>query len=128
MEIDSCIPRSFSIADVGRPNGSEVAEGCKVATDCTKNSRELIGRIARKESHVERCMTSLQAHLDQGYAILLDSRGNPVAEWHDRKYAHAIQRGECSVHRWHRIFREFALREGYLIQTEGGFIASTRKT
>jgi hypothetical protein len=65
-------------------------------------------------------VTSLRAHLDEGYAELLDSFGNVAAEWHDKGYAKAIQDGECTVERWHQILRDLAVERGYLIKRADG--------
>lgn len=68
-------------------------------------------------------MTALRANLQEGFAILLDAAGNPVAEWWDKLYARAILQGECSVERWHQMFRELAIERGYLVKTKEGWRA-----
>lgn len=73
-------------------------------------------------------MTSLRTNLKQGRAVLVDSFGNVAAEWHDKTYARAIKRGECCVERWHRMFHKLAVERGYIIATEGGFIARDHQT
>jgi hypothetical protein len=63
--------------------------------------------------------TSLRPHLDEGYAELLDSFGNVAGEWHDKKYAKAIQNGECCLERWHETFHDLARRGGIIALLEG---------
>lgn len=71
-------------------------------------------------------MTELCAHLQEGFAILLDAAGDPVAEWWDKTYARAISQGQCSVERWHQMFRQLAIERGYLVKTKEGWRASNR--
>jgi hypothetical protein len=72
-------------------------------------------------------MTSLRANLHEGFALLLDAAGNPVAEWWDKSYARAILNGECSVERWHEMFHKLAVERGYLKFTAEGWRASNTK-
>jgi hypothetical protein len=68
-------------------------------------------------------MTTIRAHLKQGYAELIDSFGNVAAEWHDKKYAAAILNGECTVQRWHHLFHEMAIEEGYIVPIDDRWVA-----
>ena len=70
-------------------------------------------------------MTTLRPHLKDGHAELLDSFGDIVAEWWDREYAQAILNGECTVHRWHQIFHELAVREASIILSDGCWLKNS---
>ena len=70
-------------------------------------------------------MTTLRPHLKDGYAELLDSFGDVVAEWWDHEYAQAILNGECTVYRWHQIFHEMAVREASIILIDGCWLKNT---
>jgi hypothetical protein len=87
--------------------------------------QSLIGVIFGPDLHVpEATMTSLRPHLDEGYAELLDSFGNVAAEWHDWTYAQAILNGECTVQRWHRMFHDMAIEEGYIVPIDDRWVAA----
>jgi hypothetical protein len=68
-------------------------------------------------------MTSLEAHLEDGYVILRDSSGEVAAEWHDKFYAADIACGLCTVERWHEMLEEMAIEEGWLIVYDGWSVA-----
>lgn len=70
-------------------------------------------------------MTCIRAHLSEGYAELIDDFGHIVAEWHDKKYATAILNGECTVQRWHQMFHDMAVEEGWLTPVGDNLLVAT---
>jgi hypothetical protein len=68
-------------------------------------------------------MTTIRAHLREGYAELIDSFGHVAGEWHDKKYATAILNGECTIQRWHEMFHKMAIEEGYIVPIDDRWVA-----
>lgn len=60
-------------------------------------------------------------NLRNGYAVLFDSQGWPVIEWHDKRYAVEIRRGECTTRRWADLITQVAIAGDYVERTENGW-------